>query len=65
MVATIQMVGESLVEDVNLQAGERVFDVAAGNGNGNATLAAARHFADVTSCLHPTISNHRARCCTW
>jgi ubiquinone/menaquinone biosynthesis C-methylase UbiE len=44
---TIQMVGESLVEAVNLQAGERVLDVAAGNGN--ATLAAARHFADVTS----------------
>jgi ubiquinone/menaquinone biosynthesis C-methylase UbiE len=44
---TIQAVGESLVEAVNLQAGERVLDVAAGNGN--ATLAAARHFADVTS----------------
>ena len=44
---TLQIVGESLVEAVNLQAGERVLDVAAGNGN--ATLAAARHFADVTS----------------
>ena len=44
---TLQIVGESLVEAVNLQSGERVLDVAAGNGN--ATLAAARHFADVTS----------------
>ncbi len=44
---TLQIVGESLVEAVNLHAGERVLDVAAGNGN--ATLAAARHFADVTS----------------
>ncbi len=44
---TLQIVGESLVEAVNVQSGERVLDVAAGNGN--ATLAAARHFADVTS----------------
>jgi SAM-dependent methyltransferase len=44
---TIQSVGESLIEAVNLHAGERVLDVAAGNGN--ATLAAARHFTDVTS----------------
>ncbi len=45
--STLQIVGESLVEAVNLHAGERVLDVAAGNGN--ATLAAARHFAEVTS----------------
>ena len=44
---TLQIVGESLAESVNLQAGERVLDVAAGNGN--ATLAAARRFALVTS----------------
>jgi len=43
----LQIVGESLVEAVDLRAGERVLDVAAGNGN--ATLAAARRFADVTS----------------
>ncbi len=43
----LQIVGESLVEAVDLRAGERVIDVAAGNGN--ATLAAARRFADVTS----------------
>jgi hypothetical protein len=34
---TLQIVGESLAEAVNLQAGERVLDVAAGNGN--ATLS--------------------------
>lgn len=44
---TLQIVGELLVEAVDLHAGERLLDVAAGNGN--ATLAAARHFADVTS----------------
>ncbi|MDP2412101.1 MAG: methyltransferase domain-containing protein [Pseudolabrys sp.] len=44
---TLQLVGERLCEAVDLRAGERVLDVAAGNGN--ATLAAARHFAQVTS----------------
>ena len=44
---TLQIIGESLCEAVDLMAGERVLDVAAGNGN--ATLAAARRFADVTS----------------
>lgn len=44
---TLQLVGERLCEAVDLRAGERVLDVAAGNGN--ATLAAARHFAEVTS----------------
>jgi SAM-dependent methyltransferase len=44
---TLQIVGESLCEAVDLRAGERVLDVAAGNGN--ATLAAARRFAEVTS----------------
>jgi ubiquinone/menaquinone biosynthesis C-methylase UbiE len=44
---TLQIVGESLAEAVDLRAGERVLDVAAGNGN--ATLAAARRFAHVTS----------------
>ena len=44
---TLQIVGELLVEAVDQRAGERVLDVAAGNGN--ATLAAARRFADVTS----------------
>ena len=44
---TLQIVGESLAEAADVNAGERVLDVAAGNGN--ATLAAARRFADVTS----------------
>ncbi|MCW5636317.1 MAG: class I SAM-dependent methyltransferase [Rubrivivax sp.] len=44
---TLQIVGEQLAEAIDLRAGERVLDVAAGNGN--ATLAAARRFASVTS----------------
>ncbi len=43
----LQIVGERLCEAVDLGAADRVLDVAAGNGN--ASLAAARHFADVTS----------------
>jgi len=44
---TLQIVGEMLAEAADIRAGERVLDVAAGNGN--ATLAAARRFAHVTS----------------
>lgn len=44
---TLQIVGETLCEAVDLRANQRVLDVAAGNGN--ATLAAARRFADVIS----------------
>src|SRR2546421_6747159 len=44
---TLQIVGENLCEAIDLRAGSRVLDVAAGNGN--ATLAAARRFAQVTS----------------
>ena len=44
---TLQIVGETLAEAVDVCAGERVLDIAAGNGN--ATLAAARRFAEVTS----------------
>src|SRR5215470_10364488 len=44
---TLQIVGELLAESADVRAGERVLDVAAGNGN--ATLAAARRFASVTS----------------
>ena len=44
---TLQIVGEDLAEALDIRAGERVLDVAAGNGN--ATLAAARRFAQVTS----------------
>jgi SAM-dependent methyltransferase len=45
--ATLQIVGELLNEAANVRATDRVLDVAAGSGN--ATLAAARRFATVTS----------------
>jgi len=44
---TLQLVGESLCEAMDLRAGSKVLDVAAGNGNGS--LAAARRWCDVTS----------------
>jgi ubiquinone/menaquinone biosynthesis C-methylase UbiE len=44
---TLQIVGESLCEAVDLRSNQRVLDVAAGNGN--ASLAAARRFALVVS----------------
>jgi len=43
----LNIVGESLCEAIDLRAGSRVLDVAAGNGN--ASLAAARRFARVTA----------------
>jgi ubiquinone/menaquinone biosynthesis C-methylase UbiE len=45
--ATLQIVGEQLNEAADVRSRHRVLDVAAGNGN--ATLAAARRFARVTS----------------
>jgi SAM-dependent methyltransferase len=44
---TLQIVGENLCEALDLRSGSRVLDVAAGNGN--ASLAAARRWCDVTS----------------
>ena len=44
---TLQIVGESLCEAVDVAAGWRVLDVAAGNGN--AALAAARRGCEVTA----------------
>lgn len=44
---TLQIVGEELCEALDLRAGEKVLDVAAGNGN--ATLAAARRWCDVVA----------------
>jgi SAM-dependent methyltransferase len=44
---TLQIVGENLCEALDLRSTARVLDVAAGNGN--ATLAAARRWCDVTS----------------
>jgi SAM-dependent methyltransferase len=56
---TLQIVGESLCEAVDLRAGERVLDIAAGSGN--ATLAAARRFAEVTSTDYVPALLERAR----
>lgn len=44
---TLQIVGEQLCEALDLRGGQRVLDVAAGNGN--ASLAAARRWCEVTS----------------
>lgn len=44
---TLQIVGETLAEAMDIAPGSRVIDVAAGNGN--ATLAFARRWNDVTS----------------
>jgi ubiquinone/menaquinone biosynthesis C-methylase UbiE len=44
---TLQIVGEQLCEALDLRAGQKILDVAAGNGN--ASLAAARRCCDVVS----------------
>jgi SAM-dependent methyltransferase len=44
---TLQIVGEQLCEALDLRSGQKVLDVAAGNGN--ASLAAARRWCDVVS----------------
>ncbi len=44
---TLQIVGETLCEALDLRAGQKVLDVAAGNGN--VTLAAARSWCEVVS----------------
>ena len=44
---TLQIVGEDLCEALDLRSGQKVLDVAAGNGN--VTLAAARRWCDVVS----------------
>ena len=44
---TLQIVGEELCEALDLRAGQRVLDVAAGNGN--VALAAARRWCDVVA----------------
>ena len=44
---TLQIVGETLCESLDVHAGQRVLDVAAGNGN--VALAAARRGCDVTA----------------
>lgn len=56
---TLQIVGESLCEAIDLRAGQKVLDVAAGNGN--ATLAAARRWCDVVSTDYVSSLLERAR----
>lgn len=54
---TLQIIGESLCETLDLRSDQRVLDVAAGNGN--VSLAAARRFADVTAIDYvPALLDH-------
>jgi ubiquinone/menaquinone biosynthesis C-methylase UbiE len=55
---TLQIVGETLCEAIDLEAGSRVLDVACGNGN--ASLAAARRFCHVTGLDYVPALLHRA-----
>ncbi len=56
---TLQIVGESLCEAIDLRAGSKVLDVAAGNGN--ASLAAARRWCDVIATDYVPALLDRAR----
>ena len=56
---TLQIVGENLCEALDLRSGQKILDVAAGNGN--ATLAAARRWCDVTASDYVPALLDRAR----
>lgn len=56
---TLQIVGEGLCEALDLRSGQKVLDVAAGNGN--ASLAAARRWCDVTATDYVGALLERAR----
>ena len=56
---TLQIVGENLCEALDLRGGQKVLDVAAGNGN--ATLAAARRWCEVVSTDYVPALLERAR----
>ncbi len=56
---TLQIVGEELCEALDLRSGQRVLDVAAGSGN--AALAAARRWCDVTASDYVPALLERAR----
>src|SRR5262245_53256688 len=56
---TLQIVGENLCEALDLRAGQKVLDVAAGNGN--ASLAAARRWCEVTASDYVPALLDRAR----
>ena len=59
---TLQIVGENLAETMNLRPGSRVLDVAAGNGN--ATLAFARRWCEVTQRRSALLFAHAHRVIT-
>jgi ubiquinone/menaquinone biosynthesis C-methylase UbiE len=56
---TLQIVGETLCEALDLRAGHKVLDVAAGNGN--VSLAAARRWCEVTATDYVPALLDRAR----
>lgn len=58
---SLQIVGETLSEAMDVRAGQKILDVAAGNGN--FSIAAARRWADVTSTdyAEPLLSNGKNR----
>jgi ubiquinone/menaquinone biosynthesis C-methylase UbiE len=56
---TLQIVGEELCEALDLRAGQKVLDVAAGNGN--VALAAARRWCDVVATDYVPALLDRAR----
>jgi ubiquinone/menaquinone biosynthesis C-methylase UbiE len=56
---TLQIVGEELCEALDIRAGQKVLDVAAGNGN--ASLAAARRWCDVVATDYVPALLQRAR----
>ena len=56
---TLQIVGEELCETLDVRSGQKVLDVAAGNGN--ASLAAARRWCDVVATDYVPALLERAR----
>jgi ubiquinone/menaquinone biosynthesis C-methylase UbiE len=56
---TLQIVGEELCEALDIRSGQKVLDVAAGNGN--ASLAAARRWCDVVATDYVPALLDRAR----
>jgi ubiquinone/menaquinone biosynthesis C-methylase UbiE len=56
---TLQIVGEELCEALDIRAGQKVLDVAAGNGN--VSLAAARRWCDVVASDYVPALLERAR----
>ena len=59
VVGTLQIVGEDLCEALDVRAGQKVLDVAAGNGN--VSLAAARRWCEVVATDYVPALLDRAR----